>query len=94
MGDLLTVVSDPEFLDRQADHSRSVPIVLTSFVLHYYQNNGYSQVSSQAIVNGRRQVIVHYTREPCTTVISCVTTRFLTWAALLISPMQYNTIMK
>ena len=27
VGDLLTVVSEPEFLGRQADHSKSVPIV-------------------------------------------------------------------
>ena len=55
VGDLLTVASDLEFLGRQADHSRSVPIV----ILHYRQDSGYSQVLSQAIMNRWRQFILH-----------------------------------
>ena len=32
-----------------------------------------------------------YTREPHVTIISCVTTRFVTQVVLLIMPTQYNT---
>ena len=46
MSDLLNnVVNDPEFLGRQANHSRSVLIV---FLLHYQQNSGYSRVIVQS----------------------------------------------
>ena len=84
VGDLLTVASDLEFLGRQADHSRSVPIV----ILHYRQNSGYSQVLSQTIMNRLRQFILrimHFVNPVLQLFLVCHI-GFVTWAHLWYRP--------
>ena len=93
MGDfiLLTAANDLEFLGRQADHSRPVPIV--QLVSYYITSKTVATVECRAW-QPRTGGVIHYTYmhvSPVLQMFSVCYIGFVTWAAPLISYTQYNT---